>query len=153
MAKKVLSEAQRERARVKRVKLEVHRPIRAPKTTTTQPHHRSPRNLASVNLSYDDTSEVQPKGCPNCAGLKEEDRCILRVSRKRLSDMELEQLKGALFTCADTDDVFSTTQKASFATYSLPSYHSHLSRMRVSGAKYTHLEIRGILNLNRVTMS
>ncbi|KAJ6476570.1 hypothetical protein DFH09DRAFT_1342452 [Mycena vulgaris] len=147
MAKKVLSDAQQERSGVKRVNREVHRPDKAapgavpgsgnppgnskqstaqkvkaqklgstPATAHTR-HQKPPRNIASINLSYDEASA---------------DRCILHLSQKRVSEAELAELKGALFTCADADDVFQTTQKAS---------HAALGRKVVSPTDRGHIEL------------
>jgi hypothetical protein len=130
MAKKVLLDAKKERFTVKRVNHEVHHPGHsasapllhsgnpqgnilqsAPTSQAQARHQKPPRNIASVNLSYDNPPPVL--GCPNCADLKAADRCVLTVSRKRISEAELNQLKGALFTCAETHDVFQTGQKVS----------------------------------------
>ncbi|KAJ7679778.1 hypothetical protein B0H17DRAFT_1333965 [Mycena rosella] len=141
MAKKVLVGAQRERGTVKRVNQEVHRPekpvpsVQVPQVNPpgmagkskmsaaqrakadvlgSKPrHHKTPRNIEQVTLSYEEAASIEPVDCPNCAHKEDKDCCVVRLSRKRLSAAELAELRGALFTCAPPDDVFQTPQRPS----------------------------------------
>ncbi|KAJ7702824.1 hypothetical protein B0H17DRAFT_1327170 [Mycena rosella] len=141
MAKKVLVDAQWEHGTMKRVNQEVHCPekpgpsVQVPQVNPpgmagkskmsaaqrakadvlgSKPrHHKTPRNIEQVTLSYQEAASIEPVGCPKCAHKEDKDRCVVRLSRKQLSAAELAELRGALFTCAPPDDVFQTPQRPS----------------------------------------